>query len=486
MSELPEILIRSRFTCVLGASSMGETVGNDLMRKILIVDDEKIICTAIKGALNDEGYTVKYCLSGRKAMEIIKRDSPDLILLDIWLPDLSGIEVLKQVKIEYPDLPIIIMSGHGTIETAVKATKLGAYEFIEKPISLDKLILCIQNALKLVSLKEENKALKKRIITKPTEIIGNSSKICELREQVNVVAPTDSSILITGENGTGKEIVATMIHQKSERFKGGFVPVNCAAIPEDLIESELFGYEKGAFTGADSKKKGKFDLAHKGTIFLDEIGDMSLKTQAKILRIIQEKRFERVGGAKTIEVDVRIIAATNKNLHSEIEKGNFREDLFYRLNVIPFHLPPLRERKKDIPAFIDYFIQQYAYNHQKPKKVISDQAINILICYQWPGNVRELKNMIERLYIMSKNSIIMPSDIPANLRDFSISFRVENEKKALSMKEAKNQFEKKFILEKLDLFDWNISKTAEAIGVERSNLHRKIKQFEIDTKILKN
>lgn len=450
------------------------------MKRIMVVDDEITICRSIEGILVDEGYDVVICTSGEEAIQKVQFVYPDLVLLDIWLKGVDGIEVLKHLKGKYLELPIIIMSGHGTIETAVKATKLGAYEFIEKPISLEKLIISVENALKLHSLAKENKDLKKKM-SKTIQLVGNSDFIQELKEQISVVAPTNSSVLITGENGTGKEVVAGLLHQQSSRDGKPFIAVNCAAIPEELIESELFGHEKGSFTGATRQKKGKFDYANGGTLFLDEIGDMSLKTQAKILRILQEKCFERVGGAATIETDVRIIAATNKNLEEEIKSGNFREDLYYRLNVIPFELVPLRERKGDIEVLAQHFLEVYARDQNEPIKTFSKGALELLNQYHWSGNIRELKNLIERMVIMSKADIIEIKDVPLNIKDekYSVANIVENQ---VTMKEARGLFEKQFIVERLDQHDWNITKTAEAIDMERSNLHRKMKSYGIEPK----
>jgi two-component system nitrogen regulation response regulator NtrX len=377
-----------------------------------------------------------------------------------------------------------MMSGHGTIETAVKATKLGAYDFIEKPLSIEKVLLCIQNAVKVGQLVEENRELKARI-GKEHEMIGSSKPIKELKQQIKIAAPTSGWILITGENGTGKELVARSIHHNSRRHDKPFVEVNCAAIPEELIESELFGHEKGSFTGATTQRRGKFDQAHMGTLFLDEIGDMSLKTQAKVLRILQEHTFERVGGNKTIEVDVRVIAATNKDLEKEIAIGNFREDLYYRLNVIPFHVPPLRERKSDIPQLATHFLEYFCSKESREIKRLDDEAMQAITEYPWPGNVRELKNLIERLVIMSPGNTITRNQLPqaignkrlAASKDPGFTGPTSN-----TFRTAKEEFEKEFLIQKLDENDWNVSRTAEAIEIERSNLHRKIKSYGIDLK----
>ncbi|MCD6526590.1 MAG: sigma-54-dependent Fis family transcriptional regulator, partial [Desulfuromonas sp.] len=438
------------------------------MKQILVVDDEKNIRESITGILQDEGFQVITASDGVQALESVNDDKPDLVLLDIWMPGMDGIETLKQLRTRHDDIQVIMMSGHATIETAVTATKLGAYDFIEKPLSLEKLLVCIHNALKVNQLVEENKSLKEKI-SKNYEIIGTSAPIQDLKQQIAIAAPTSGWVLITGENGTGKELVARSIHRMSKRSGKPFVEVNCAAIPEDLIESELFGHEKGAFTGATSKRKGKFDLAHEGTLFLDEIGDMSLKTQAKVLRILQEHKFERVGGIKTIEVDVRVIAATNKNLEDEIKSGNFREDLFYRLNVLPFHVPALRERAEDIELLTNHFLRSYCEKENTEIKRITDDAVNIMQNYHWPGNVRELKNLIERLVIMNPGTELGATSLPAEINKTTIKDNTKyNGIDIDNYKDAKECFEREFIRNKLAENGWNISKTAEAIAIERS------------------
>ena len=378
----------------------------EIMRKtILIVDDEESICQSLAGILRDEGYETISAGSGEEALKLIEEEMPNLVLLDIWLPGMDGIDTLKIIRSEYPQIRVIMMSGHGTIETAVKATKLGAYDFIEKPISLDKIILLVNHALDIIALEEENVLLKQKV-TQQYELTGGSISIMELKEAIGIIAPTNAWVLIMGENGTGKELVARSLHRLSRRNGKPFIEVNCAAIPEDLIESELFGHEKGAFTGATQKKRGKFDLAHEGTIFLDEVADMSLKAQAKILRILQEKKFERVGGTKMIHVDVRVIAATNKDLEKEMEEGRFRQDLYYRLNVIPLQIAPLRERREDIPPLVDRFLRDFAAKEGEDPKTITEEALALLVDHDWPGNVRELKNIVERLDTSSAGNII--------------------------------------------------------------------------------
>ncbi|MBN2282299.1 MAG: sigma-54-dependent Fis family transcriptional regulator [Deltaproteobacteria bacterium] len=450
-------------------------------KRILVVDDEESICTSLQGALSDDGYDVVTVQSGEECLVMLEEEElPDLILLDIWLPGMDGIETLQAVKSKYPQIQVVMISGHGTVESAVKCTKLGAFDFIEKPLSLEKVLLVVANALEIVRLEEENKLLRDRF-RQDYELHGTSKPIVELKEMIRIIAPTNAWILIMGENGTGKELVARSIHRQSRRSDKPFVEVNCAALPEELIESELFGHEKGSFTGATAKKRGKFDLANGGTIFLDEVADMSQRAQAKILRILQEKKFERVGGTKIIGTDVRVLAATNKDLEREMEDGRFRQDLFYRLNVIPLTVPPLRERKKDIPLLTQLFIKEFSFKEGIKEKEITADALEVLINHDWPGNVRELKNIIERLVIVTSSDVITVDDIPplenreeaylssGAAQSYSDSFRLE-----------KKKFEKEFIVRKLEENDWNISKTAESIGLERSNLHKKIKHYGLD------
>ena len=454
------------------------------MQSILIVDDEISIRESLTGILQDEGFTPISVDSGEKALEKIIEDRPDLILLDIWMPGMDGLETLTKIRNSFPDQLVVMMSGHGSIETAVKSTKLGAYDFIEKPLSLEKVLLCIQNAIKTSQLVEENRELKAKI-GKEHEMIGSSKPIREMKKQIKIAAPTSGWILITGQNGTGKELVGRSIHHNSHRQDQAFVEVNCAAIPEELIESELFGHEKGSFTGATTQRRGKFDQAHRGTLFLDEIGDMSLKTQAKVLRILQERKFERVGGNKTIEVDVRVIAATNKDLEKEIAAGNFREDLYYRLNVIPFHVPPLRERGADIPHLATHFLEYFCSKESRETKRLDDEAMQAIQSYSWPGNVRELKNLIERLVIMSPGNTITRAQLPQSICGKPHSASTEQSSITLSadtFRCAKEEFEKEFLTQKLEENEWNISRTAESIEIERSNLHRKIKSYGIELK----
>ncbi|GMR04397.1 MAG: sigma-54 dependent transcriptional regulator [Thermodesulfobacteriota bacterium] len=449
------------------------------MKTILVVDDERDIRDALTGVLADEGYHVTTAATAEEALDALRTTAPDLILLDIWLPGMDGMEALERIKASQSSMQIIMISGHANIETAVKATKLGAYDFIEKPISLDKFILTVEHALEQKRLADENRELRDKALTR-YEIIGGTDVMEALKKGIRTVAPAKSWVLITGENGTGKEFVARNIHLLSERAAKPFIEVNCAAIPEELIESELFGHEKGAFTSAVARKKGKFDMADHGTIFLDEIGDMSLKTQAKILRILQEQSFERVGGTELITVDVRVIAATNKDLKEEISRGAFREDLFYRLNVIPLHVPPLRERMDDVPLLMEHFLNEFSNQTTREAPQVEKQALDMLRRYNWPGNVRELKNLMERLVIMTPGDTITVDDLPEYIVGIERPPYSGNLFGNSHLRDARRVFEKEFILRKLKLNNGNIAKTAEAIGVERSHLYRKIKNYGIE------
>jgi len=441
---------------------------------ILIVDDEEGIRESLSGIFEDEGYDVLTAGSGEEALKLLKEQSPDLILLDIWLPGIDGIQTLKEIKDIKAGLPVIMISGHGNIELAVKATRSGAYDFLEKPLSLERVLLAATRALEKRTLEMENKALKQDL-TRRWRLVGNSPKVIQLREEVDMAAKSNSRVLILGESGSGKELVAHLLHEQSPRSAKPFIEMNCAAIPQELIESELFGHEKGSFTGAFERKKGKFELSDEGTLFLDEVGDMSLSTQSKVLRVIETQEFQRVGGNRNIKVDVRIISATNKDLAEEVKKGNFREDLLYRLNVIPIYLPPLRERKDDIRELVGYFLEYFAIEYgQKPKR-ITDDGLKLLEAYDWPGNIRELRNIIERLVIMTPSSSITPKNIVMGETARSDYFSFN------TLKEARDEFEKDFITKKLEENNWNVSKTAEILDIERSNLHRKIKTYDIKT-----
>jgi len=443
---------------------------------ILIVDDEPAIQSTLKGVLEDEGYRVSAVGSGAEALARVAEDGPELVFLDIWMSGMDGLETLAKIKRLRADAAVVMISGHGTIETAVKATKLGAYDFIEKPLSLEKTLLTAARALEHARLARENAQLRERLDLE-WDIVGQSPVMQALRQQIATAAPTTGRVLIHGENGSGKQLVARAIHQLSTRVEQPFVEVNCAAIPEELIESELFGHEKGAFTGAVARRKGKFETANSGTLFLDEIGDMSLKTQAKVLRALEEQAFERVGGKDTIKVDVRVIAASNHDLHELIARGRFREDLFYRLNVIPIEVPPLRERKEDVPLLINHFITRFAAENGKRPKTVSVEALAYFLSYDWPGNIRELRNMVERLVIMTPGDIIGPDDLPAPLRPKDLASG--GDAKERTLREAREAFERAYILSELRANEWNMTRTAERLGIERSHLYRKLKTYSI-------
>ncbi len=439
---------------------------------ILIVDDEPTILQSLSGLLTDEGFEVITANNGYEALKLIDAEAPDLIILDIWMPGIDGIETLKEIKKSSSALPVIIITGHGNVETAVKATKLGAFDLIEKPLNFDKVIVAINNALNFRRLEEENRYLRRKTIEKHS-ISGNSEHVQTLKMQIATVAPTESWVFIKGENGTGKELVARTIHQLSSRAESPMIDVNCAAISESLIESELFGHEKGAVSGSSTKKRGKFELANTGTIFFDEIGDMSLSTQAKILRVLDEKKFQRMGKGRTLTTDVRVIAATNKDLEVEIENGNFREDLYYRLNVVPIEVPPLRERTEDIPILSDIFLVEAATKNREKRKSITDDAMEILGEYNWPGNVRELKNLIERLAIMVQQDIITVKDLPVNVSDPK---KVEGEIFSIEgIDEARSAFEMTYVRKKLAHYNNDLEKTAKAIRVTHEFIQSLIK-----------
>jgi two-component system nitrogen regulation response regulator NtrX len=446
---------------------------------ILIVDDEPGVRTALTGVLHDEGYTVEAVSSGEACLDRLTRGPVDLIVLDVWLPGMDGLATLARLRERQIDAQVVLISGHGNIESAVRAIKMGAFDFVEKPLSLEKTVLVIRNALRQRRLEAENRALRARVDRTET-MVGESYAMRQLREQVAMAAPTNGRVLIYGENGTGKEMVARTIHALSRRRAGSFVEVNCAAIPEELIESELFGHVRGAFTGAVADRRGKFEVADGGTIFLDEIGDMSLKTQAKVLRVLQEQTMEAVGGTQTIRVDARVLAATNKDLQAEIRAGRFREDLYFRLNVIPIFVPPLRDRQEDIPLLADHFMAEFAREYGRRAKTFDSGARSTLQRYPWPGNVRELRNVIERLMIMVPGDAISSSDLgfldPSGLaRPAGDDASAER----LSLHEARDRFERDLILRTLAEQQGNMSRTAEVLGVERSNLYRKMKAFGI-------
>jgi two-component system, NtrC family, nitrogen regulation response regulator NtrX len=452
-----------------------------MRESILVVDDEAGVRTSLTGILGDEGYHVEAVDSGEAALALLEGRRFDLLLLDVWLPKMDGLETLSRVRTLDPEVPVVVISGHGSIETAVKAVRMGAQDFVEKPLSLEKTLLVVKNALRQRRLEAENRALKEQVQHRWV-MVGESPAIHALRADIAQAAPSNGRVMIFGENGTGKELVARNIHFQSLRASGPFVEVNCAAIPEELIESELFGHTRGAFTGALSAKKGKFELADGGTLFLDEVGDMTLKTQAKVLRVLQEQRVEPVGGTSSVSVDVRVIAATNKNLDEEIRKGAFREDLFFRLNVIPFHVPALRERRDDVPLLARHFIGEIAAEYGRRPKELSPEAMNVLVGQSWPGNVRELRNIVERLVIMTPGDRIEARHLPATLLAGSPAAEASGSPAAAggefaSLAGAREDFEKRYIWRKYQECGGNMSRTAEALQVERSNLYRKMKGY---------
>jgi len=450
-------------------------------QRILIVDDEAGIRSSLGQVLVDEGFEVESAATGEKGLDRLRESAFHLVLLDVWLPKRDGLEILQEIKTAHPDVAVIMISGHANVETAVKATKLGAFDFVEKPLSLEKISLVVRNALKHRRLEERNRALRESLRRRPI-LIGDSEVMQRLKEQVQAAAPTDGRVLIFGENGTGKEVVARTIHALSHRCDEPFVEVNCAAIPEELIESELFGHVKGAFTGAAESKKGKFELADGGTLFLDEIGDMSLKTQAKVLRVLQEQTFEPVGGSTTVKVDVRVIAATNKDLTELIRGGQFREDLYFRLNVLPLRVPPLREREGDIPALARHFLGEFARHYGRPIPAVDPAVAEAVAAYPWPGNVRELRNVVERMTIMGPRGRITVADLPPELGGGRAG-RMDGAGLDLGsegpLREARERFEKWYVARKLRENGGNVTRTAEALGLERSHLHRKLRAFGI-------
>ncbi len=452
------------------------------MHKILIVDDESGIRESLGGVLADEGYDTASVESGEECLKLLRgqRSAFEVVLLDVWLPGIDGVETLERIRDMDNPPEVIMISGHGTIETAVRATKLGAYDFLEKPLSIDKTLIAVKNAVQSKKLKHENIDLKKQLQAKSV-IVGDSIPMKALRQQIALMAPTNGRVLIYGESGTGKELVAHAIHAQSLRKEETFVEVNCAAIPEDLIESELFGHYKGSFPGAAANKEGKFQKASGGTLFLDEVADMSLKTQAKVLRSLEEQRVAPLGSDQTIAVDARIIASTNKDLEEEISKGNFREDLFYRLNVIPFFVPPLRDRKEDVPLFAKHFLKELAATYGRRPREITDDAIEGLIRYSWPGNVRELRNVIERIVIMNPMTTRFERKHLPPLVDRD-GHRREVRGEFSSLHEARDAYERDFILKKLDENHGNVTRAAEVLGLERSHLYRKMRTLGIAAK----
>ena len=447
------------------------------MASILIVDDEPGVRTALGGVLRDEGYTVEAVESGEACLERVVGQTFDLVLLDVWMPGIDGLETLQRLRERQVDAQVVVISGHGSVESAVRAIKLGAYDFVEKPLSLDKAVLVVRNALRQRLLEAENRDLRAQV-DRRFVMVGDSPVMRHLREQVLLAAPTNGRVLVLGENGTGKELVARTLHAHSRRRSEPFVEVNCAAIPEELIESELFGHSKGAFTGAVADRRGRFEHAHGGTIFLDEIGDMSLKTQAKVLRALQEQVIQPVGGTSSVRVDVRVVAATNKDLQEEIRAGRFREDLFFRLNVVPIFVPPLRDRTDDVPRLAEHFMATLAAEYGRRVKRFAPEAMARLQRYPWPGNVRELHNVVERLLIMVHESTVTLQDV-SFVGDAPMTQVAPAAALTLPLAEARDRFERDYILHVLAASQGNISRTADVLAVERSNLYKKMRAFGI-------
>ncbi len=456
--------------------------------RILVIDDEAAIRDSLRMTLEYEGYEFLGAATGQEGLALAEREAPDLVLLDVKMPGMDGIEVLERLRHMNESLPVVVVSGHGTISTAVEATKKGAFDFIEKPFASERVLVSLRNALDHRQLRDENRSLKKAVEVRH-QMVGDSASLKQVMAAVGRAAPTNATVLIQGESGVGKELVARTIHRNSLRSRERFVQVNCAAIPEELIESELFGHEKGSFTGATEKQVGKFEQADRGTIFLDEVGDMSAKTQAKVLRVLQEGEVERLGSARTIKVDVRVIAATNKNLEEEIEKGHFREDLYFRLAVIPIHVPPLRDRPEDIPQLVRHYMDFFSRESNVRPKRITPAAMDALSRSRWKGNIRELRNTVERLNIMTSGDTIDVADLPDTVRHPSAGggglgspktgSDADQARAAGTLREFKENAERNFLVGKLRENGWNISKTAEVIGTPRSNLYKKLEQYQI-------
>src|SRR5688500_13609922 len=451
--------------------------------RILVIDDEAEIRRSVRMILEYEGYEVLEASSGPDGVTMAEREAPDLVFLDIKMPGMDGLDALQRIKASNETLPVVMISGHGTVSTAVEATKAGAFDFIEKPLSSERVLLTIRNALDQTRLRDENKSLKRAVEVRH-QMVGEAPALRQVWDSIKRAAPTNATVLLLGESGAGKELVARSIHRNSLRSRDRFVQVNCAAIPEELIESELFGHEKGSFTGATEKQIGKFEQADRGTIFLDEVGDMSAKTQAKVLRVLQEGEVERLGSARTIKVDVRVIAATNKDLEAEIERGTFREDLYFRLSVIPIRVPPLRDRREDIPALVRHFVDLFSRESSRRPQRFTPAALEFMQNARWKGNVRELRNTVERLLIMTPGDTIDVNDLRDVLRAEarpagSPEPGAPNHLAPGTLKEFKESAERKFLVEKLREHAWNISKTAEVIGTPRSNLYKKLEQYAI-------
>ncbi|WP_035348711.1 sigma-54-dependent transcriptional regulator [Edaphobacter aggregans] len=458
------------------------------MNHVLIVDDEAEIRESLEGILREEGYVVTTSATATEALELVRDADYDVVLLDIWLPDRDGLETLGEIRrLENASVPeVVIISGHGTIEAAVRATKLGAYDFLEKPLSLERTLIVVKNAMRARQMREDNAEFARQL-TSRSNVTGQSVAMKALRQQIKLMAPTNGRVLIYGESGTGKELIGKAMHAASLRKDRPFVELNCAAIPEDYIESELFGYRHGAVLGGPQEKRGTFERADGGTLFLDEVGDMSLKTQAKVLRALDEQRFLPVGASHPVHVDVRVIAATNKDLEEEIARGNFREDLFYRLNVIPFYVPPLRDRKEDIPLLVKEFLEEFGPRYGRPHMEMTEDALAALRQYHWPGNVRELRNLVERVLILNpKINRIEKKHLPMLVYrgpKLTESGRINTKSEEFSsLVEAREAYEREFILKKLDEFHGNVSRAAEGLGLERSHLYRKMKALGVTVK----
>jgi two-component system nitrogen regulation response regulator NtrX len=460
----------------------GAKDGGSLKSRILIVDDEAEIRRSLRMILEYEGYEVVEASSGPEGVSLAEREGPDLVFLDIKMPGMDGLEALQRMRSASESVPVVIISGHGTVSTAVEATKAGAFDFIEKPLASERVLVTIRNALDQTRLRDENRSLKRAVEVRH-QMVGESPALRHVWDAIKRAAPTNATVLLLGESGVGKELVARSIHRNSLRSRDRFVQVNCAAIPEELIESELFGHEKGSFTGATEKQIGKFEQADRGTIFLDEVGDMSAKTQAKVLRVLQEGEVERLGSARTIKVDVRVIAATNKDLEQEIERGTFREDLYFRLSVIPIRVPPLRDRREDIPALVRHFVDLFSRDNNRKPQRFTPAALEFMQKARWKGNVRELKNTVERLIIMTPGDSVDVDDLRDIIRLETKSAGPDNDKAAGTLREFKESAERSFLVGKLRENHWNISKTAEIIGTPRSNLYKKLEQYGISQEV---
>ncbi|MBW1808768.1 MAG: sigma-54-dependent Fis family transcriptional regulator [Deltaproteobacteria bacterium] len=452
------------------------SVNAEYQARLLIVDDEKNIRRTLRMVLGEENLIVDDCASAEEALRLMKEEPADIILLDIKLPGMDGIKLLERIRKDWPGTEVIMISGHGTIGDAVGATRLGAYDFLEKPLDRDRVVLSVRNCMQKLALFNQLEKIQSHL-DEQYQMVGNSQVMNQLLEEIRKVAPTSGRVLITGESGTGKELVARAIHKLSKRSEKAFIKVNCAAIPAELIESELFGYERGAFTGATSKKKGQFELANGGTLFLDEVGDMSLTAQAKVLRVLQTGELSHVGGEHTITVDVRVVAATNKDLQKAVSSGEFRDDLYYRLNVIPVHCQPLKERLQDIPPLVTKFVAEFCEENGFKNKELMPEVLQTLRLYHWPGNVRELKNVTERMVIMSED-VIRVDDVPEYITGQAEKVDVQRFD-GMSLKDVRDEVEKEYIRSRLAEFGWNITRTAQALGIERTNLHKKIKQLGI-------